>query len=48
MMDYEKFAVKTMDVAQERGMDVTDPDAVTPVAKEVAEEYVLDEAALIE
>jgi hypothetical protein len=47
MPDYEKFATKTMDVAHNRGIDVSDPDAVEPIAEEVAEEYVVDEEKLI-
>lgn len=48
MANYEKFAIKTMDIAQERGVDLTDPDAVEPIAREVANEYVLDEDKLIQ
>jgi hypothetical protein len=48
MADYEKFAIKTMDIAQEQGVDTSDPDAVEPVAKAVAEEYVLDSETLVE
>jgi hypothetical protein len=47
MPDYEKFAIKTMDIAHNRGIDVGDPDAVEPIAKEVAKEYVVDEEELI-
>lgn len=48
MADYEKFASKTMDIAHEQGVDTSDPDAVEPVAKAIAEEYVLDEEVLVE
>jgi len=47
MPDYEKFATKTMDIGHNRGIDVADPDAVEPIAEEVAEEYVVDEEELI-
>ncbi len=47
MPDYEKFATKAMDIAHNRGIDVADPDAVEPIAEEVAEEYVVDEEELI-
>ena len=47
MPDYEKFAIKVMDIAHNRGVDVADPDAVEPIAKEVAEEYVVDKEKLI-
>ncbi len=43
MPDYEKFGIKTMDIAHNRGIDVGDPDAVEPIAEEVAEEYVVQE-----
>lgn len=48
MADYEKFATEAMDIAQEQGVDVCDPDAVEPVARAVAEEYALDEETLVE
>jgi 23S rRNA A1618 N6-methylase RlmF len=48
MTDYEGFAIKAMDIAHEQNVDFTDPDAVKPIAKAVAEEYVLDEEKLIE
>lgn len=48
MADYEKFASKVMDEAQKQGVDASDPDAVEPIAKAVAEKFVLDEATLVE
>lgn len=48
MADYEKFATKAMDIAQEQGVNFCDPDAVEPVARAVAEEYALDEETLVE
>lgn len=48
MADYEKFASKAMDIAHEQGIDTSDPDAVEPIAKAVAEKFVLDEATLVE
>jgi hypothetical protein len=48
MADYEKFASRVMDEAQKQGVDTSDPDAVEPIAKAVAERFVLDEATLVE
>lgn len=48
MADYEKFASKAMDEARKQAIDTSDPDAVEPIAKVVAERFVLDEATLVE
>jgi hypothetical protein len=47
MPDYEKFVIRAMDIAHSQGINVADPDSVEPIAKEVAEEYFVDEEKLV-